>query len=349
MIPTEGLDRFDYVRDLLGQPEALARTLRVLEAAPVPGQLAEEFSAGRFQRVVLTGMGASYHALHPLHLRLTALGVTSLRVDTSELIHCMPALLEPGSLPIVVSQSGRSAETLRLVELVEGRLPVVAVTNTPSSPLARSAAFAVITQAAEKSPVSSQTYTCSLAALEWLGAAMARADQPALLAALNRTVADVSEYLAGWKAHVDSLRGFLEGVTDVFLVGRGRSLAAANEGGLLLKESAHFPAEGIGCAAFRHGPLDMAGPGVLVCVFAGDPRTAPLNRGLVADVVRGGGRVAWIGEDADQDAFRIPDRSPEGRSILEILPIQMISLALAARSGHAPGIFARLAKVTTVE
>jgi glucosamine--fructose-6-phosphate aminotransferase (isomerizing) len=93
----------------------------------------------------------------------------------------------------------------------------------------------------------------------------------------------------------------------------------------------------------------MAGTGVLVCVFAGDPQTAPLNRGLAADVVRGGGRVAWIGEDADQDAFRIPDRCPEGRGILEILPVQMISLALAARSGHAPGVFARLAKVTTVE
>jgi glucosamine--fructose-6-phosphate aminotransferase (isomerizing) len=145
------------------------------------------------------------------------------------------------------------------------------------------------------------------------------------------------------------LHRFLEGVTHVFLVGRGRSLAAAGEGGLLLKESAHFAAEGIGCAAFRHGPLDMAGPGVLVCVFAGDPDTAPLNRGLVADVVRGGGRVAWIGEDAELDAFRIPDSSPEGRSILEILPIQMISLALAARSGHAPGVFARLTKVTTVE
>jgi len=32
-------------------------------------------------------MGASYHALHPLHLRLTALGVPSFLVHTSELIH----------------------------------------------------------------------------------------------------------------------------------------------------------------------------------------------------------------------------------------------------------------------
>ena len=341
MIPVEQLERFDYVRDLLGQPSALLRTIRALEAA--------EFTAGRYQRVVLTGMGASYHALLPLHLRLTALGVTSLLVETSELIHSMPALLEAGCLSIVVSQSGRSAETLRLLELVQGKLPVVAVTNSPASPLAQAAAFAAITQAGEKSPVSSQTYICSLAALEWLGAAIAGEDLPALLAALDGTAADASEYLAGWKVHVETLGEFLEGVTHLFLVGRGRSLGSAGEGGLLLKESAHFPAEGIGCAAFRHGPLDMAGPGILVCVFAGDPRTANLNRGLAADVVRGGGRVAWIGADADQDAFRIPDRCPQGRGILEILPVQMMSLALAARSGHAPGVFARLAKVTTIE
>lgn len=324
------------MKDVLGQPAALSNTLAGLETFARP--------ACRFKRVVLTGMGSSFHALHPLHLRLIESGISSVMAETSELVHYMPALIAPDSLLVVVSQSGASAEVIRLLDAAGGRSPVIAVTNTAGSPLAAGSEYVVETRAGEEATVSTKTYVATLAALEWLGAVLTGVESSPILAALRRACNEMAEYLSGWEAHVRSLAEFLGGVDHLFLVGRGASLASAGTGGLILKEAAHFPAEGMSSAAFRHGPLEMVRPGILVCVFAGAAHTIGLNRRLAVDVEAAGGKVAWIGEDSEMQALRVA-----ALPLLEILPVQMISIALAARAGREPGVFARLTKVTTVE
>jgi glucosamine--fructose-6-phosphate aminotransferase (isomerizing) len=46
--------------------------------------------------------------------------------------------------------------------------------------------------------------------------------------------------------------------------------------------------------------------------------------------------------------FRLPRTSPALQPIVEILPVQMLSLALAARDGREAGRFERASKVTVV-
>lgn len=342
MVSTEQLAGFRYVRDILDQPAALSNTLDGLAASAVP-------AVPRCRMVVLTGMGSSFHALIPLHLRLTASGIQSLRVETSELLHYMPALIAPGNLLVVVSQSGESVEVLRLLEAARGKATVVGVTNTASSPLARESQFAVETRAGGEAAVATKTYVSSLAALEWLGAALTGTDGSQALSRFRNGCDAMSKYLSAWVSHVGSLTSVVEGVDHIFLAGRGRSLASTATGGLVLKEATHFPAEGMSSAAFRHGPLEMVRPGVTVCVFAGERQTVELNRRLADDISAGGGRIAWIGRDADLDVFRVAPETPETLPLLEILPIQMLSIALARRDGREPGAFVRLTKVTTIE
>src|SRR5947207_1575219 len=107
-----------YLRDILDQPLALRDTLDALTDLSALWPFAERLASGELRRVVLTGMGSSYNALHPLALTLLARGVLALMIETSELIHHAPALLEPRTLIVAVSQSGRSPETLKLLEKV---------------------------------------------------------------------------------------------------------------------------------------------------------------------------------------------------------------------------------------
>jgi glutamine---fructose-6-phosphate transaminase (isomerizing) len=102
-------------------------------------------------------------------------------------------------------------------------------------------------------------------------------------------------------------------------------------------------------AAFRHGPLEMLGEETFVLVFAGDKKTRTLNERLLQDIRRQDGRAELIGRDASLDPCRIEEHGPAIRPILEILPVQMITLALAARAGREPGRFELAAKVTTTE
>jgi len=142
----------------------------------------------------------------------------------------------------------------------------------------------------------------------------------------------------------------LEGVFSIFVTGRGASLATTGTGGLILKESTRQHAEGMSAAAFRHGPLEMAGQKALVLIFEGPPSMAPLQRRLAADIERGGGRSVLVGPDTEGLAvFRWPKVPASNLPIVEILPIQMVSLAIAARDGFEAGRFERASKITNVE
>ncbi len=331
-----------YLADLLYQPQALSETVSGLQLLP-------ELKPDSFDRIVLTGMGGSLHALHPLNIRLIEQGYTSLMAETSELLYSLRGLLDRRMLLVVVSQSGRSAETIRLLDELPKEARVVGITNTPGSPLALRANTTVLTRAGDEFSVSSKTVVASLAALDWVGDCLCRKDLVQTRRELEQAAPAAAGYLARWKEHVAELAGLLEGIRDIFFVGRGASLAAVGVGGLILKESAHIHAEGMSAAAYRHGPFEMVNPETFVLAFEGDEATAPLNRRLIGDVLRAGGRAALAGPGADREAFRLPAVPAPIRPVMEMLPVEMISLAVAALSGREAGRFERITKVTSEE
>ena len=139
-----------YFRDILDQPRALEQTLSKLQSSPSLEAIERHLVEGWYKRVVLTGMGSSYHTLHPLHLRLVEAGIPAIMVDSSELLHYQRRVLEERTLLVLVSQSGRSAEIVRLLEATRGRLETLGVTNTPDSPLAQDTTAVVLTDAGEE-------------------------------------------------------------------------------------------------------------------------------------------------------------------------------------------------------
>ena len=86
-----------------------------------------------------------------------------------------------------------------------------------------------------------------------------------------------------------------------------------------------------------------------VVVFAGDGQVEPLNRALVEDIRAAGAKAVLAGPEANAAAFRFAAVGHQIRPMLEMLPLQMTSLALAQMAGHEAGKFERIAKVTTAE
>jgi glucosamine--fructose-6-phosphate aminotransferase (isomerizing) len=293
-------------------------------------------------------MGSSYWACRPLYLRLLRAGLTPVLVETSELIHYERNWLTPDTLVVAVSQSGRSAEIVRLMELARGACSIVGVTNTPDSPLATLSTAALLMHAGPEFTVSCKTYLATLLALEWLGNLLCGADSASLLAEARETLVPLGDYLRPWPAHVAEWLPLLDGVSSLFLVGRGASVATAETGGLILKESTHTHAEGLSAAAFRHGPFELLSDSVFVLVFEGDELAAPFSRKLVADIRDAGGRAALVSPHV-AGSLRIPATSDRLRPLMEILPVEMLTLALAALKGREPGRFEHATKVTVVE
>ena len=338
-----------YVRDILEQPRALENTREHLQASPALQAIAARLRQGKFRQIVLTGMGASYHALHPLNVALVDQGLPSVMLETSELIHYYRRLFDPGTLIIAVSQSGHSAEIVRLLQINRRRAAILGVTNTPDSPLARLAKAFVLTHAGNEFSVSCKTYLATLLALHWLQDLLFEKYSNHSTQTLALAEAAVSSYLDHWREHVYGLKQQLAGARHLFLVGRGPSLAAVGTGALIVKEAAQFHAEGMSSAAFRHGPFEMLRRDVYVLVFAGPDETEALNGRLLRDIRQKKGRCALIGKRGKPNVFRLPPVPDRILPLLEILPVQMISLALAERAGKKPGCFVLASKVTRTE
>jgi len=332
----------------MAQPQALRATLAWLSQAG-RWEAAREFVGARpWQRIVLTGMGSSYHTLHPINLTLIEAGLSPVMMETSELVHYGLPLLSEQTLVVAVSQSGGSAETVRLLEL-DRRAPVLGVTNTAASALAQRADLTLLAQAGPEFSVSCKTYVANMLTLQWLAALLSGQDEAQCLAQLEPAPDLVAKYLQGWRANSEALAEKLRGMRHVFLTGRGSSLSAVGTGALIIKEAARVHAEGMSSAAFRHGPIEMLRPDMLIAVYRGDVRTQALNHRLTRDLLARGAHCYEIAHDAGLPAFRLPDCPPPLHPILEILPVQMMTLALAALAGREAGHFEQATKITGTE
>jgi glutamine---fructose-6-phosphate transaminase (isomerizing) len=339
-----------YLKDILEQPEALQRTLENLPDLPhLAAILAPLAAQARRSRIVLTGMGSSYHALHPLSIRLNRAGYAAQMIETSELLNYYRPILDTEALTLIVSQSGESAEIVRLLSGDSLKGPTIGVTNTAQSTLATRSQVAIFTEAGPESTVSCKTYLASLAALHWIGAAIAGEDPSAVRSQIVAALEGVAAYLEDWQAHVDWFASHLQGVSRVFVAGRGWSLATAGTGGLILKESTRIAAEGMSSAALRHGPFESLSNSVLCLICEGDSISRSLNRRLCTDILEARGRALLLSKDAKEPALRLADVPPEMLPLVEILPVQMMTLAIAALRGEEAGQFRLATKVTVVE
>jgi glucosamine--fructose-6-phosphate aminotransferase (isomerizing) len=118
---------------------------------------------------------------------------------------------------------------------------------------------------------------------------------------------------------------------------------------LILGEAAKYSAVPYQAGEFRHGPLELAAPELSALVFAGPPETRELNTRLLNDLRSYQAAAFWVGAEAQERQIEIPDVPAIGMPLVEILPIQLLSVHLAQQIGVEPGKFFRSGKVTQAE
>ena len=86
-------------------------------------------------------------------------------LDTAELLHFRLPALREGTLLVCVSQSGESAELVRLIDALPAgpALTLASITNGARNTLAAAAAIAIDTRAGEEHGPSTMTFVTALA------------------------------------------------------------------------------------------------------------------------------------------------------------------------------------------
>jgi glucosamine--fructose-6-phosphate aminotransferase (isomerizing) len=347
-------DRF--LEEIAGQPGAIRRAAAGLSEQA--GALATVADLGS-TRIVFTGMGASLAACVAPVTVLGGRGVAADLVEASELLHFRSPMLRAGGVLVAVSQSGESAEVIRLVQSLAGeqRPMVVTVTNGLENPLAVAADVALDTRAGEEMGPSTLTFASAvvvLAALAEVLAGRAAADVVSSVSEWSDAAASSAARLLAFPDRLaEGLERWQDGRPTTVVLGRGTARGAAECGALILKEAARLPAEALESGQFRHGPLELAGPGLAAAIVVTEPEAMDLEAALASELADMGSSVALIGPAAlDVPGSHRVVLEPVDRSLapaVAAIPLQLLARQLAVRRGFAPGQLSIARKVTVRE
>lgn len=341
-----------YIADILDQPAALREALKNYDPSAldiVHGRL----QRGHFDRIILSGMGSSYYAAYPALIQLASQPVPVQLVNASELLHSLNGMIGPRSLLWLNSQSGRSAELLHLLENIKTQPPAYTLTfvNDLTSPLAQRGDVCIPIRAGAEATVSTKTYVNMLAVNLLAAMQLTNGDLDSAILEMRAAADAMESFLADWEVHVRELDSLLGNFEQLFLIGRGSSMSAVWNGSLINNEAAKSAFEGMQAADFRHGPLELVADGFTALIFAGSAQMSALNRDLAREIISYGGRVLWVDSASDPEipTFLYPVTGELTRPLVEILPMQMLTVVMANRKGLQPGEFRHVSKVTSRE
>lgn len=248
------------------------------------------------------------------------------------------------ALFLAISQSGRSPDLLRQAEAAKrSGARVVALVNAPDSPLAALAHTVLPLHAGpELSVAATKSYLCSLSMIADLVAHWS-AD-----AALDSALAQLPAALGSarafdWSALVEDLVD----ARNLFVVGRGLGLSAAQEAALKLKETCGLHAEAFSAAEVQHGPMALVDDGFPVLFFTQPDDTLASTLAIAAAFRARAARVRIARADAGAgDLPYAATLHPACAPIAAVHAFYHAANALALRRGRNPDLPPHLRKVT---
>ncbi len=278
----------------------------------------------------------------------------------------------PGSLGLLITQSGETADTIAAqLEMTGKGTPTLAICNVVGSAITRKASGVITTNAGPEIGVAStKAFTAQLTALFTLALYLGQqrghvspdqsrhyvdelAKIPGKLEDILRSVDDQCAHLA---KEFSTARDFL-------FLGRGIHYPIALEGALKLKEISYIHAEGYPAGEMKHGPnalIDETLP--VVCIATKDPAdpTSVLKYektlSNIQEVTARSGRVIAIATEGDHEitglvehTIHIPAAPELLLPILEVVPLQLLAYHIAVRRGCDVDQPRNLAKSVTVE
>ena len=303
-------------------------------------------------------MGSSYDACYPAVTELARAGIASMMLDSAELLHFRRGMLDASTLLVAVSQSGESAEVVRLVAALdpENRPLITSVTNGSANTLAGLADVSIDTRVGPEVGPSTMTFGAALVGLAAVSATLAGDPVSEVVENIDaraRAAADAIDRLLASPALPDELVSWLGSRQTVVILGRGPARAAAEMGALTIKEAVGIPVESLQTAQFRHGPFELAGPELAAIMIATEAETLEIDLGFAAELTASGAGVLLVTAGAQglpgAVHVEIGSLADAIAPAVSIVPIQLLAWRLAAIRGREPGAYYRASKVTTVE
>ena len=361
-----GYEHF-MLKEIYEQPRTITDTIspRIKNGDIVIDELNmtdEEIKA--VKKIYIVACGSAYHTGITAKYILEGLVRIPVEVDVASEFRYRNPILEEGTMVVVISQSGETADTLAALREAKARgFKVLGIVNVVGSSIAREADSVMYTWAGPEIAVATtKAYSAQLAALYLLTMKLGRVRgtiSDELFASLLEDIKKLPyqiELLLGQKEKIQRFANRYVGAKDIFFIGRGIDYAISLEGSLKLKEISYVHSEAYAAGELKHGTISLIEDGTLVVAVATQPA---LYQKTISNIVEVKARGAFVMAITTEDntamekaadyIIYIPETNPYFANSLAIIPLQLFGYYVAVGKGCDVDKPRNLAKSVTVE
>lgn len=361
-----GYEHF-MLKEMYEQPKAITDTFspRVKEGRIVIDELNmsdEEMKA--INKIMIVACGSAYHAGVTSKYVFEGLSRIPVEVDVASEFRYRNPILEEGTLVVVISQSGETADTLAALRESKARgAKVLGIVNVVGSSIAREADNVMYTWAGPEIAVATtKAYSAQLISLYLLAMKFAyvkgEMDDTVLAEMLEdlKSLPAQVEMLLNNKQKIQRFANRYLAARDIFFIGRGIDYAISMEGSLKLKEISYIHSEAYAAGELKHGTISLVEEGTLVASVLTQKE---LYKKMISNMVEVRTRGAFVMavtmegntevERAADYVIYIPETNKYFTNSLAIIPLQLFGYYVSVGRGCDVDKPRNLAKSVTVE
>lgn len=316
------------------------------------------------KKIMIVACGSANHTGMTSKYIFEGLARIPVEVDLASEFRYRNPILEEGTLVIVVSQSGETADSLAALREAQARgAKVLGIVNVVGSSIAREADNVMYTWAGPEIAVATtKAYSSQLIALYLLAMKFAHARGTLDGAGLKEMLEDLQklpeqvELLLNNKNKIQKFANRYLAAKDVFFIGRGIDYAISMEGSLKLKEISYIHSEAYAAGELKHGTISLIEEGTLVAAVLTQEDLYKKMISNMEEVRTRGAFVMAVTNEGNTDVERvadyviyIPETNRYFANSLAIIPLQLFGYYVSVGRGCDVDKPRNLAKSVTVE
>ncbi|MBC8531288.1 glutamine--fructose-6-phosphate transaminase (isomerizing) [Gehongia tenuis] len=314
--------------------------------------------------ITILACGTAYHAGMVGKWLFEAMARIPVEVDIASEFRYRDPIIRPGTLCIIISQSGETADTIAAMrEAKRQGARILAITNVVGSTIAREADQVIYTWAGPEIAVAStKAYVSQVMVLTILAADIAhkrgRMSDEELRDYVKEllTIPDKAAKVLEMNSEIQRFAHKHFDKRSVFYLGRGLDYALALEASLKLKEISYIHSEAYAAGELKHGTIALIEPGTLVVSLVTQSKVIEKTISNIIEVKVRGAETLAVAFEGDTKAreevkylFTVPKTSDLFAPMLAIIPMQMLAYYMALEKGCDIDKPRNLAKSVTVE
>lgn len=306
-IQKDGYDHF-LLKEIMEQPHSLTETLRGRinpdrQSVRLGGPNLTQTELKNIKHLIIVGCGTAHYAakMASYYIEQFTPELTIETVVASEYRY-RHAHIPAGSVALIVSQSGETADTLACLRSIKQQgIKTIGIVNAIGSTIAREVdGGTYIHVGPEISVASTKAFTSQTVAMILFGLTIAQAKgvKPSILAPYIQEIAnlpaEISKLLASTPRQIQTLAQKYHHYDHAIYLGRDTAYPAALEGALKLKEISYIDANAYPTGELKHGPLALVDDRFFELIYLPFDHLYDKSLSGIQEVLARGGHVLVI-------------------------------------------------------